>query len=126
MKRFIISSALIRHNAVEAVKAIRGDDKLEVIIKPHIDDQTDAQRSFFHVLNGIMAKEFGCSPDANKMDLKRETWGSTIEVVRGVKVEVVKSSTKAKKDEYSELIETAYRVAAQMGCILPDARGYHG
>ena len=58
------------------------------------------------------------------MDIKRETFGVDIAVskVTGKENEIVKSSTKAKRDEYSQLIETTYRLAAECGIVLPTAR----
>ena len=123
MRRFIINSEQIRSNAAQAVLAIRGEDNLEVVIQEHNDDQTDEQRGFYHVLNGILAKELGASPNAMKMDIKRECWGSEMVTVRGHEFEVIMSTTKAKKDQYSELIECIYRVAADLGVVLPAPRG---
>lgn len=123
-QRYIIINKDIRRRAAQAVMAIRGDDKLEVIIRPHEDDQTAEQRKFWHVLIKVFADEIGDSPESLKMDIKRETFGVDIAVskVTGKENEIVKSSTKAKKDEYSQLIETTYRLAANFGIQLPNAR----
>ena len=125
MRKFIIKTAEVRSHAAREVMQIRSADSCEVIIQPHVDNQTAEQRGFFHVLIEILAKELGNSPNAMKIDIKRETWGSVIEVVRGAKTEVIKSSAGAKKDEYSELIETTYRIAAEYGVVLPNPR-WHG
>ena len=95
---------------------------MDVVIEGHIDDQTGEQRRFLHVLIGILAKGEGVSPDAMKMDIKRECFGSEMVTVRGHEFEVIKSTTKAKKDEYSELIETTYRIGAFLGHVLPNPR----
>ncbi len=70
----------------------------------------------------ILADELGSSPDATKIDIKRETFGSRKEWVRGVEVEVIESSAKAKRGDYSELIESTYRISAEYGIVLPNAR----
>ena len=122
MRRFIIKTPEIRSRAAAEVMAIRGEDNLEVVIQEHKDDQTAEQRGFFHVLIKILADELGSSPDATKIDIKRETFGSRKEMVRGVEVEVIESSAKAKRGDYSELIETTYRISAEYGIVLPNAR----
>jgi hypothetical protein len=118
---YIIKNAEIRKRAAEAVMALRGEDCAEVIIQPHEDDQTAQQRGYFHVLIKILATEIGDSPDSVKMDIKRETFGSDIVTskITGKEQEVIKSSAKAKKDEYSQLIETTLRIAANFGIVLP-------
>jgi hypothetical protein len=124
-RTFIIKNPEIRSNAAKAVMAIKGEDNMEVIIKPHKDDQTAEQRGFWHVLIGILAKELGYSPEEMKVAIKAETWGSEQKEVFGKTREVVKSSAGAKKDEYSELIETTYRLGAEYGVVLPNPR-YRG
>lgn len=121
---FIINSKAARKNAADAVMRIKGDDNLEVIIQPHEDDQTAEQRKFWHVLVKIFADEIGDSPESLKMDIKRETFGVDVVVskVTGRENEIVKSSTKANKNEYSQLIETTYRLAAEFGVVLPNPR----
>jgi len=119
---FVIKSKQVRERAAAEVMAIKGEDGLEVIIQEHKDDQTASQRGFFHVLVKILADELGSSPDATKIDIKRETFGSRKEWVRGAEVEVIESSAKAKRGDYSELIECTYRIAAEYGVILPSAR----
>lgn len=118
---YIINSTQVRQNAAKAVTAIRGDQKLEVIIQPHVDDQTAQQRGYFHMLIKMLADEIGDSPDSVKMDIKRETFGSDVVVsnITGKEQEIVKSSAKAKRDEYSQLIETTLRIAANLGIVLP-------
>lgn len=120
MKRFIIKTAEIRARASAAVMAIRGEENMEVIIQPHKDDQTGEQRRFFHVLCRLLADELGESPDAIKQIIKAECWGVETVTVGELTVDVIKPSSSAKKDEYSELIETAYRVGAWSGIVLPN------
>ena len=122
MRRFIVKSAEIRSRAAADVMAIRGEDNYEVIIQEHKDDQTVQQRGFFHVLNKIMADELGYAPDAMKQCIKAECWGVETVTVGELTVDVIKSSAGAKKDEYSELIEVAYRLGAGFGIVLPNPR----
>jgi hypothetical protein len=119
---FHLNSKQVKINAIQAVKEIMGVDDMDVTIEKHQDNQTDDQRAFFHVLVDMLAKSEGVSPEAMKMDIKRECWGSEIVTVRGHEFEVIKSSAKAKKDEYSELIECAYRIGAWLGHVLPNPR----
>jgi len=121
-RRFVINSKLVRARAAAEVAAIKGEDSMEVVIQPHKDDQTAEQRGFFHVLNKILADELGYAPDAMKSAIKVEAWGSEVVEVCEMTVEVVKSSSGAKKDEYAELIEVTYRIAAEYGVVLPSPR----
>jgi hypothetical protein len=121
-RKFIINNQQIRSRAAAEVAAIKGDDCMEVIIQPYVDDQTVEQRGFFHVLVKILADELGYSPDSMKQAIKAETWGTDTVEVCEMTVDVIRSSAGAKKDEYSELIETTYRLAANYGVILPNAR----
>lgn len=122
MRKFVIKSAEIRSRAAAEVMAIRGEDNLEVIIQEHKDDQTTNQRGFFHVLNKIMADELGYAPDAMKQCIKAECWGVETVTVGELTVDVIKSSASAKKDEYAQLIEVAYRLSAEFGIVLPNPR----
>ena len=119
---FIINSPQVRARAAAEVANIKGEDNLEVIIKPHVDDQTAEQRGFFHALVKIMADDLGYSPDAMKQAIKAECWGMDTVTVGELTVDVIKSSAGAKKHEYSELLETTYRLGAEMGVVLPNAR----
>jgi len=119
MKRFIIKTAQIRKYASDAVLSIKGEDCLEVIIRPYVDDQTSNQRSFFHVLVGIMAKECGNTPNEMKIAIKEEHYGYESVEVLGKTRTVLQSTTKNNKEDYSALIETTYRIGAELGIILP-------
>lgn len=116
---YIIKTPDIRERAAKAVMAIRGDDNAEVIIQPHIENQTHEQRKFFHAMCKLFADEIGESPEAVKQAAKKEAFGSDVVTVGELTVEVIKPSSVAKKDEYSFLIETLYRQAAFCGVILP-------
>ena len=119
---FNINSQQVRARAAAEVAAIKGEDAMEVIIQPRVDDQTAEQRGFWHVLIKILATELGYTPNAMKAAIKVETWGSEMVEVCEMTVEVVESSSGAKKDEYSKLIETTYRIAAEYGVVLPNPR----
>lgn len=122
VRKFIVNTAGARLRAAQAVMAITSADKYEVIIQPNKENQTSEQRGFFHALLKIMADELGYSPDAMKQCIKAECWGVETVTIGELTVDVIKSSAGAKKDEYSELIEVAYRISAEYGIVLPNAR----
>ncbi len=132
MKRvFKIKSQEIRQNAANAVMAIKGDDAMQVTIEPCIDDHTAEQRGFFHVLCREISQNTGYTQGEVKELIKMEIFGTKIVEFAGRTREVVSSSeyhddgTKRVKPSYSELIEGAYRIAAEGGIQLPNAR-YNG
>lgn len=120
VKKFVINSKQVKLNCLAAVKAILGGDDMEVIIQPHVDDQTHEQRQFFHVLVGILAKDLGYNPNEMKQAIKCDYYGSEMKMILGKEREIVQSTTKNNKDEYSLLIEHTYKLAAEQGCVLPN------
>lgn len=121
-QRYIIINKDIRRRAAQAVMAIRGDDKLEVIIRPHVNDKTAEQRAWFHVLCGLFGEATGYTREEIKELVKAEILGTTVITVAGREREVTASSEKQNRAQYSELIEGCYRLAAEAGVVLPNPR----
>lgn len=122
MRKFIITSAQIRANAVRAVMEIRGEDNAEVIIQPHKKSKSAEQRGWFHVLCKILGEETGYTQGEIKELIKREIMGTTLIELAGRNVEVVASSESLDKVGYSELIDGTYVLAAEAGIVLPNPR----
>ena len=120
--RFIISSPLIKKNALAAVMSIMGEDEMEVIIKKHVDDKTAEQRNWFHTLCGLLSTDTGYTKGQMKELIKQEVIGTTLVKFAGRVREVTCSSEDQNKINYSELIEGAYRIGAEAGIVLPDPR----
>ena len=102
---------------------IRPEDDWELVLKPHKRDKTHEQRKLFHAMCGDVGKELGYTPGQVKAMVKEEHFGKdTITSPSGRKYEVVQSSEEADRPEYSELIETLLRWAAENGVPLEDRR----
>lgn len=115
-----IVSGLIQH-----LKKLPRDKSWQVKVDPYKENKTDAQRAFFHVLCGVFSNETGYTKDEIKQLCKAECFGTHEVVIGSAVAEVVKSSEKAKRGEYSDLIETCYRLAAEAGVMLPPPRGMY-
>lgn len=105
---------------VQYAKQLDHDKDWVIKVLPLKRDKTTEQRAWFHTLCKMFGDEVGHSQDEIKQICKAECFGVETVTVAGVTVEVVKSSELAKRDEYSQLIETCYRLAAQAGVILPN------
>lgn len=115
-----IVSGLMQH-----LKRSPRDKSWQVQVAPYKENKTDEQRSFFHVLCGIFSDQTGYSKDEIKQLCKAETFGTHDVTLGSVTVQVVKSSELAKRDEYSALIESCYRLASEAGVMLPPPRGMY-
>lgn len=121
MKRtFWINSPEVRSGAAKAIMNIRGEDNLDVIIQPHKDDKTIAQRNWFHTLCGILGNEAGYTKAEVKELVKQEILGTTVVTIGGTEREVTASSEAEDKIGYLVLIDGLYRIAAEAGFQLPN------
>lgn len=122
-KIFILRADKFRDNVkrglFEALKTLPIDKNWQIAITPYKEDKTANQRGFFHLLCGKFAQETGHTPNEIKMFCKEECFGTSEVTIAGKTKSVVKSSEDAKRDEYRELIETCYRLAAEAGVVLP-------
>jgi len=83
--------------------------------------QTQSQRAYFHACLPIIAAQIeGTSPNDLKLFFKYETWGKRYIQTSMGEVPVIPSSAKAKRAEYSELIETMHRLCAENGYHCPE------
>lgn len=112
----------IKAGLYECLKSLPTDKKFRITVQDYVEDKTAEQRAFFHTLCGIFAEATGYTKCEIKELCKKELMGTTFVALAGREVEVVKSSETLKKQEYSELIETCYRLAAEAGISLPSAR----
>lgn len=112
----------IKAGLYECLKSLPADKKYRITVEDYKENKTDEQRAFFHVLCKVFSDETGYTPEEIKQLCKVELMGTTVVNLAGREIEVVKSSETLKKQEYSELIETCYRLAAEAGVTLPSAR----
>ena len=112
----------IKAGLYECLKSLPADKKYRITVEDYKENKTDEQRAFFHVLCKFFSDDTGYTPEEIKQLCKVELMGTTMVNLAGREIEVVKSSETLKKQEYSELIETCYRLAAEAGVVLPSAR----
>lgn len=112
---------VLRNNEIKArcIESIKIADGMQVIIsKP---GKTSAQRSFFHMLVGIIAKHTGDSEEKEKMRIKFAILPLESINIHGVDHLFPISSEKITVEQYSQLIEQCYIRAGEEGLILPSA-----
>jgi hypothetical protein len=89
---------------------------------PVVKDKTPAQRRQFHRLCGEFGKALGMTKGQVKEMVKQEHFGlDTVTLKNGATYQVVQSSEDADRPEYSDLIETLLRMAAENGIWLEAA-----
>ena len=122
VKIFKIVNKQVRTNAVNAVRMIRGEEKLQVTIGPIKDSKTHDQRAYFHVLCGLLSDETGYTPGEIKELTKRRLYGTEFKEVLGERIEFLKSSEELDRKGYSALIEQILIIGGECGVTLPPPR----
>jgi hypothetical protein len=93
---------------------------ITVEIKPLVFRQTDEQRGYYHMWKRAFADFCGNTPDEMHEHLLCEAFGKEIYRTRlGLMQRPLKRSSTAKRPDYSLLIDTLIRVAAEMGFTVP-------
>ena len=83
-------------------------------------NKTHEQRKKFHALCRDIGKELGLTPGNVKAAIKQEHFGIDEFKMGNKWYRTIKSSEDADRIEYSELIECAYRWAAENGVAIND------
>jgi hypothetical protein len=97
------------------------DAEVDITIKPHKRAKTQSQRGWFHKLCKIYGDEIGLNQGQVKDIVKAQILGWRHVTIRGVDIVVPDGSSEdLSRMEYSELIETLYRLAAESGVVLPN------
>ena len=122
MKQFPINSKENKQRALRAVMGILGEEGMEVVIRKRVTSGTTEQQAWFNMLCKMLADETGDSPEAVKAAIKKETFGLQSAVIGGIEVEFIPRSDYHGMKGYSQLIDTTYRIAADLGIILPEPR----
>lgn len=103
---------------VEVNKA--GRDGITVEIRPLKHSRTRPQENYYRKYCAEFGGFCGMTPDEMHEELLCQCYGSIEQVTRfGIKRRPVKRSSDAKRTDYSELIETLCRVAAETGYYIP-------
>ena len=97
-----------------------GDEGLVLTIKPPMRFKTRSQENYYRKWCGQFAKYCGLTPDEMHEEILCITYGSEeVETKFGTRRRPVQRSSSASVKEYSELVETLIRVAAEMGFAVP-------
>lgn len=106
--------------ALNALTAVMGSEGKEVIIRKRLENKTTDQRNWFHTICKLFGDECGYTQGEVKELVKREILGTSLIEIAGRRFEVVKESEGEDRPGYAELIEGAYRIAAEAGVVLPN------
>ena len=120
MKQFPINSKENKQRALRAVMAILGEEGMEVVIRKRVTSGTKSQQAWFNMLCKMVADDTGDSPEAVKAAVKKETFGLQVATIGGIDVEFIPRSDYHGMKGYSQLIDTTYRIAADLGIVLPE------
>lgn len=117
----VVRTRELRDRALKLVADIRpdADRPMEVIIRPYKADKTAEQRGWFHKLCEFAGEAYSVPAWKVKEAVKEELFGKEVVRIGGKTREVTRSSESLNRKEYSDLIETLYRMAAEDGIILP-------
>lgn len=116
----VINTVTAKKRALQAVNNCMADNVMQITVEPYQHDKTAAQRGFWHMLIGIMAKELGYTPLEMKNILKVRIMGT--EIVKdwdGNEVEQIPSSEAEKRHGYSLLIDGTIEIGHELGMNLP-------
>lgn len=97
-----------------------GSEGIVLSIKPPVRFKTRNQENYYRKWCGQFAKHCGLTPDEMHDEMLCITYGSEeVETKFGVRRRPVQRSSSASVKEYSELVETLIRVAAEMDFAIP-------
>lgn len=120
-KSRIIRNQIDLNRAVNAINNLPLDKPLKITVEHYKAPKSDSQRGFFHILMDVWSQETGIPPGHLKEFCKGELFGWRVVRIGKIEFPVADgSSEQLSKMGYSELIETAYRLAAESGVILPE------
>lgn len=124
-KRFIFNEEnpninQVKRGLMTELKAMDLSKPKQVEIKDYKKDKTAEQRSWFHTLCGLLGEELGYTKGEMKECIKQEEIGTKEIVIGGATRQITASSERLSREDYSKLIETTYRIAAEVGVVLPN------
>jgi len=95
---------------------------ITIEITPMKISRTRPQENYYRKYCAEFGRYCGMTPDEMHEELLCETYGSTEHATKfGIRRRPAKRSHSASKQDYSQLIETLCRVAAEMGYYVPPA-----
>jgi hypothetical protein len=91
-----------------------------VTIEPMVSHHTDQQRGYYHMWKRAFADYTGNSPDEVHEHILGECFGTEYKrTMLGIMKRPLQRSSESSRTDYSQLIETLIRVAAEMGFTIP-------
>lgn len=115
----------ISENLIAQIRGLDPSKVWDVTIAEHKKAKTPSQRGWWHKLLEIWGDEIGLTQGQCKELVKGYHLGWKVVTVAGVEFRAADGSSEAlDRIGYSALIETTYRLAAEMGVILPDANRF--
>lgn len=93
---------------------------IQCTVEPLKLDQTDQQRGYYWMWLRNFANFCGATPDETHEHILCEAFGASYHrTMLGLMKRPIQRSSESKREDYSHLIETLIRVAAEMGFIIP-------
>jgi hypothetical protein len=121
-----INSRDAKRLALKAVMDIMGEDGMEVVIRKRVKHGSKEQQAWFNMLCKMIADDTGADPESIKAHIKTEVFGLQTSTLAGKTIEYVPRSDLHGMKGYSQLIDGAYRIGAELGIVLPDPKGIKG
>jgi hypothetical protein len=106
-----------KERAIQRIKAIKPDQEkpLAIWIGPYRKIRTLEQNALYWRLIGRISDATGHDRDVLHIFFKRRAFGAQVEQIGPEMVEVIKSSAKASRGDFSELIEHVQAFIAEHG-----------
>lgn len=112
----IIRDEQTRQRAIERISLLKvGEEPWGVYVAPYEKLRTLEQNALYWRIVGKITDATGNSKTAIHEYLKREAFGVLVVEIKGKRVEMAQSSAKAKRGDFSDLIELAGAMSAEMG-----------
>lgn len=113
----ILRTEEIKQHAIKRIQAIKPDQEnpLALWIGPYKKIRSLEQNALYWKLIGMVAGATGHSRDTLHTFFKREAFGVRVEWIGEKEVEVIPSSARVSRGDFSELIEYVQRFIAEHG-----------
>ena len=114
---FILRNAEVRERAIERLRLLnlQVEEPWAIWIAPYKQIRTLEQNAAYWRVIDAIHKATGHSKNVLHIYLKETVLGKEFAEIRGKHVEAVRSSAKLDRGDFSEIIEAAYQLAADMG-----------
>ena len=113
----ILRDESIRQRAIDRIKALKldADEPWAVYVCPYRKLRTLEQNAAYWAVVGRICAATGHSKNVIHTYLRKAAWGVELSEIKGKAIEVVKSSAKADRGDFSDLLDRANELAAEMG-----------